>query len=365
MTSILVLVAAVFGSLFKGKRALVLENLALRQQLATYKRTSKRPRLRMFDRAFWVGLTKLWGEWRAALIIVKPETVIRWHREGFKLYWRHKSRTRKIGRPTIPRKHINFIRRMSADNPTWGEDKIFEELSVKFGIEHSTSTIRKYMVKRRRSHDRQAWKTFTRNHGHEIFACDFLTQHTAFFAVIYIFVVMELGTRRIVHINVTQHPTLCWVKRQIRHIAAFDRSPRFLVHDNDGIFGQFGQPKEGSDGKRHRCHLDLWLAQVFAIKGIPTPFHTPNANAHVERFNRTLREDALNHFIFLGQDHIRRVTHEFVAFYNGARPSQGRKRSFRVHAIPEPYADLQKPPLKNGKLVAVLGRIQHDYRLAA
>ncbi len=112
---------------------------------------------------------------------------------------------------------------------------------------------------------------------------------------------------------------------------------------------------------RHRCHLDLWLGQVLDVKGIPTPFHTPNANAHVERFNRTLREDALNHFIFLDEDHIRQVVREFVAFYNGARPSQA------THAIPEPYADLQKPPRKNGKLVAlpVLGGIQHDYRWAA
>jgi transposase InsO family protein len=115
------------------------------------------------------------------------------------------------------------------------------------------------------------------------------------------------------------------------------------------------------------CHLDLWLDQVLKVKGIPIPYHAPNANAHVERFNRTLREDALNHFIFLDEDHVRRVVREFVSFYNGARPSQGRKRSFRVHAIPEPYPDLQKKPLKSGSLVAlpVLGGIQHDYRLAA
>ena len=361
MTSILALATALFGSFFRGKRALVLENLALRQQLAVYKRVQKRPRLRSTDRAFWVLLSRLWNHWKTPLILVRPETVIRWHRQGFKLYWRRKSRTNKIGRPKIPREHINFIRRMSTDHPSWGEDKIFEELNLKFGIKHSTSTIRKYMVKRPRLGDRQTWKTFIENHGHEIFACDFMTQHTALFAVIYVFVVMELGTRRIVHINVTPQPSLPWVKRQIRHISAFDCSPRFLVHDNDGIFGQFGYPREESDGRRHRCHLDLWLDRVLAVKGIPTPFHAPNANAHVERFNRTLREDALNHFIFLDEDHIRRVVREFVAFYNGARPSQA------THAIPEPYADLQKPPPKNGRLIAlpVLGGIQHDYRLAA
>jgi transposase InsO family protein len=188
-----------------------------------------------------------------------------------------------------------------------------------------------------------------------------MTQHTALFAVIYVFVVMELSTRRIVHVNVTAHPSLAWVKRQILDLCAFDRAPRFLVHDNDGIFGQCGHPRKGSRGQLHRCYLDLWLAEVLQIKGLPTPHRAPNANAHVERFNRTLREDALNHFIFLREDHVRRVVREFVAFYNGARPSQA------TQAIPEPYRELQKPPPANGKLIAlpVLGGVQHDYRLAA
>jgi putative transposase len=360
MTPIFALAAA-FRSLFKVRHALFLENLALRQQLAVYTRVKKNPRLTSGDRVFWVWLSKLWDNWKAPLILVKPETVIRWHRQGFRLYWRRKSRNKEIGRPRILREHIDFIRRMSTDNPSWGEDKIFEELDVKFGIKHSTSTIRKYMVKRRPRGGQQSWKTFIKNHGDEIFACDFITQHTALFAVVYVFVVMELRTRRIVHINVTQHPSLSWVKRQVIELSGFDRSPRFLVHDNDGVFGQFGHPKMGSNGKRYRCHLDLWLDQVLNVKGIPIPYHAPNANAHVERFNRTLREDALNHFIFLDEDHVRRVVREFVNFYNGARPSQA------THAIPEPYPDLQKKPPKSGSLVAlpVLGGIQHDYRLAA
>ena len=361
MTSILAVAVAAFRSFFRGRRALVLYNLALRQQLAIYARVQKRPRLTSVDRLAWVWLSKLWGEWRTPLILVKPETVIRWHRQGFKLYWRRKSRTQKVGRPTIPREHTNFIRRMSTDNPSWGENKIFEELDLKFGITHSTSTIRKYMVRPPSSGRHQTWRTFLRNQGHEILACDFMTQYTALFAVVYVFVVMELDTRRIVHINVTQNPSLPWIKRQILHFSAFGSAPRFLLHDNDGVFGQFGHPKKGANGKSYRCHLDRWLDEVLNVKGIPTPFRTPNANAHVERFNRTLREDALNHFIFLGEDHVRRVAREFVAFYNGARPSQA------THAIPAPYADLQRPPPKKGKLVAlsVLGGIQHDYRLAA
>ncbi len=242
-------------SLFIRREALMLENLALRQQLAAYKRACKRPRLQMRDRAFWVWLSKLWQKWPAALVIVKPETVIRWHRQGFKRYWRWKSRPKRCGRPTIPPEHIDYIRRMSGDNPSWGEDKINEELRVKFGVSHSSSTIRRYMTKRRPRRDGQKWRTFIKNHSHELFACDFMTQYTALFITVYVFVVMEIGTRRIVHCNVTENPTLDWVKIQIRDIAAFDRAPRFLLHDNDGIFGQFGRTRDG-----FRCNLDRWLS---------------------------------------------------------------------------------------------------------
>ncbi len=356
MTSIFAAAAATFRSFFRGKRALVLENLALRQQLAVYRRAHKRPRLRSGDRAFWVWLSKRWDGWQTPLILVKPETVIRWHRQGFKLYWRWRSHTRRPGRPRIPSEHIAFIRRMSRDQPTWGEDKIDEELQVKFGISHSTSTIRRYMVRPRPRGDGQKWRTFIKNHSHELYACDFMTQYTVLFTTVYVFVVMEVSTRRIVLCNVTESPTLDWVKIQIRNIAAFDRKPRFLLHDNDGVFGQFGRRRNG-----FRCHLDQWLSGMMDIEGVPTPYYAPNANPHVERFHRTLREDALNHFIFLNARHVQRVAREFIEFYNRARPSQA------IHAIPDPYPELLERQPAGGKLIAlpVLGGIQHHYRLAA
>jgi transposase InsO family protein len=245
---------------------------------------------------------------------------------------------------------------MSRDNPSWGEDKIDEELRVKFGVSHSTSTVRKYMTRRRPHHDEQTWRTFIKNHSNEIFACDFMTQYTALFTTVYVFVVMEISTRRVVHCNVTESPTLDWVKMQVRHISAFDRRPRFLLHDNDGIFGQFGRLKDG-----FRCHLDRWLTVTMDIKGLPTPYHAPNANAHVERFHRTLREDALNHFVFLNAAHVERVVREFIEYYNRARPSQA------THAIPDPYPELLEKPTTGGELIAlpILGGVQHDYRLAA
>lgn len=246
MISIFALAAAVFTSFFKGQRSLVLENLALRQQLVVYKRAQERPPLRSTDRAFWVWLSKVWSGWRTPLLLVRPETVIKWHRQSCRLYWRWKSRTKKIGRPTIPREHIAFILRMSRENPSWGEGKINEELRVKFGIRPSTSTIRKYMTKRQPRRDGQKWRTFIQNHSREICACDFMTQYTALFAIVYVFIVMEIQTRRIVHCNVTESPTLDWVKMQIRDIVAFDCKPRFLLHHNDGIFGRFGRRKGAS-----------------------------------------------------------------------------------------------------------------------
>ena len=219
------------------------------------------------------------------------------------------------------------------------------------------------MVRQRKPRGGQTWKTFVKNHGSQIFAVDFLTQPTALFTVVYILVVMEIASRRIVLINATTSPGLAWVKQQIRQATAWGRSPRFLIHDNDGIFGQFRDRKRrGGKGRlRYRCRLDFWLADVMGIAGIPIPYGAPNASPHIERFNRTLREEALNHFIFLSTKHILRVCREYVEFYNRARPSQA------LHAIPEPYPELATPPPTNGKLVGlpVLGGVQHDYRLAA
>jgi hypothetical protein len=345
--------------------ALALENAALRQQLAICRRTHRRARLQTEDRLFWIALRRLWQDWPRPLLIVRPATVLGWHRKGFKILWRRRSSRKKTGRPRTPQDHIGFIQRISRDHPEWGEDKIAEELTAKFGIQHSTSTVRRYMIPRGNTpRGDKTWRTFVRNHAKELWACDFLTQHTAFFTVICVFVIMEIDSRRIVHVNVTANPTLSWVKQQIRQATAWGPTPRFLVHDNDGIFGQYGRPVtvEHSQGtRRYRCHFDRWLDQVMAIQGIPIPYGAPNASPFVERFIRTLREEALNHFIFLGIAHIRRVVTEYIRYYNGARPSQA------IHGIPDPYPELRQPPPRTGRLVdlQVLGGVQHDYRLAA
>jgi putative transposase len=354
------LLAWFLRAVFASRRSLALENLALRQQLGTYARTQKRPRLKPEERAFWVALSRVWRDWRSPLAFVKPATVLDWHRRGFRLSRRWRSG--KPGRPRIPAEHIALVRRISTDQPGWGEDRIADEPAIKLGIRHSTSTIRHYMVRRREPRGGQTWKTFVKNHARQLFAVDFLTQPTALFTIVYIFVVMEIASRRIVLINATTSPGLAWVKQQIREATEWDESPRLLLHDTDGIFGQFRDRKpRGNKGRRYRCHLDAWLADAMDVEGIPIPYGAPNCSPHIERYNRSLREEALNHFIFLNAKHVRRVCAEYRDFYNRTRPSQA------LHAIPEPYPVLQKPPATNSKLTAlpVLGGVQHDYRLAA
>jgi hypothetical protein len=346
---------AAIRAFFMRKQALLLENLALRQQLAAYQRTSLRARLRPSDRVFWVGLSRLWGGWQSALVIVRPETVMRWHRKGFQLFWRRKSRG-KVGRPRIPRRHIAFIKRMSEDNPGWGEDRIALELRLKFRVEHSTSTIRRYMVRSRDPRNGHRWRTFIQDHGEEIVSCDFLIQHTAWFGLVYVFVVMAISTRRIVLINVTTSPTLDWVKQQIRTIAAFGEGPRYLIHDNDGIFGQF---RERQAGRCFRCHFDRWLFEVMSIKGIPIPYGAPNANPFIERLIGSIRRECLDHVLVINESHLRRVLREYFAYYHDSRPHQSLEGN-----APRPR---EIEPPSQGRIVAEpqVGGLHHRYRRAA
>ncbi|MFC1572654.1 hypothetical protein ACFL6M_03545 [Candidatus Eisenbacteria bacterium] len=178
------------------------------------------------------------------------------HRKGFKAIWRRKSRPGKIGRPRIPRKHIGYIKRIC------------------------------YMASRTPRGD-QTWRTFVRNHAGELWACDFLTQYTAFFVTAYVFIIMQIDTRRIVHVNVTTNPMLPWVEQQIREATGADNTPRFLVHDNDGIFGQYGRRatvEHGDSVRSYRCHLDRWLGEVMGVEGVPILYGAPNASPQVERF---------------------------------------------------------------------------------
>ena len=223
------LIFSLLGDLFRPRRDLLIENLALRQQIVVLRRTNPKPSLSNLDKAFWVILYRKWDFWRRPLALVKPETVIAWHRKGWRLWWRFKSRTKEIGRPRIPYEVIELIKRMSRENPTWGAPRIHGEL-MKLGYWVSESTVARCMIKRR-GRPTQDWKTFIRNHLDETVAIDFLTVPTVLFRNLYVFVILSLDRRRIIHFNVTSHPTAEWTAIQIIQAFPFNTAPRFLVRD--------------------------------------------------------------------------------------------------------------------------------------
>jgi len=348
------------------QRKMVLWVIAQQEQLAVYKRTVKKPKIKERDRIFWMILSNIWPEWKSRLVIVRPETVSRWSRRRFKDYWREISNGKgKAGRPPITSEHIDFIRRISSDHPEYGADRIAGMLKENLGVEHAPSTVEKYMVKKGTPpRGTQQWSTFLKNQASAIWCCDFMVQFTFFFTGVYIFIIMELESRKIVHFGVTEHPTLDWVKQQIRNATPWGACPRFMIHDNDGKFGQqrieIINEKIGRKNT-YRSSLDFWLSRSMGIKGIPIPYNAPDANAHCERLNGTLRRECLDHMIILNARHLYRILKEYVAWYNHGRYHQG------IDGIPDAYPELKVKKPDSGKIVAipVLNGLHHDYRLAA
>ena len=349
------------------QRKMAILVLAQRNQIIVLKRSVKKAKIKERDRLLWIFLTKVWDEWKSNLIIVKPDTVIKWRRRKFKDYWRKLSKPKnKVGRPPITKEHIAFIHRISADHPDYSGKRIAGMLKELFGVEHAPSTVDRYRVnKPKPPRGTQQWSTFLKNHSSIIWSFDFCIQFTFFFARIYILVIMEPESRRIVYFGVTLHPTLDWLKQQIRQ-ATWDEAPKFLIHDNDGIFGQLGKPVSVRlNGKSVSCRssLDYWLVTTMGIRGIPIPFEAPNANAHCERLVQTLRQECLDHMLFLNEQHLIRVLLEYQDFYNHERYHHGIRR------IPAPAEDIDQSRNLQGKgnLVSkpILNGLHHSYRLAA
>jgi len=367
MISWLILVLRALTGMARSRASLAAENAILRHQLSVLQRERPRPLLRTADRVLWIWLCRHWNRWRSAPILIQPATVLRWHREGYRRHWRRRC-GRMGGRPRIPHSHIRLIRRISSDHAEWGEDRIALELKAKLGVEHAPSTICRYMMTRKEDGGpvSSTWRTFLAGHAAEVWTMDLTTQPLWNYSARYVLVLMELRSRRVVHVAVTASPTLAWLKQRIRESTPFGSVPRFLVHDNDGIFGQFGTRRQGKTGRSYRSALDLWLGEVLCIKGIPIPYGAPNAAAHIERFMGSLRRECLNHFLFLSEDHFRRTVTAYITYYNEDRPHQG------IEGIPEcgPGLPRATPPATGEgpiKVVArpVLGGLHHDYRIAA
>jgi putative transposase len=287
-------------SVFNTRSALIAENLVLRQQLSVFRRLVKRPRLSWTDRLFWICLARYWARWRQMLYLVTPDTVVRWHREGFRYRWRWKSR-RRVGRPTIAPEIRALIRRMSSANQLLGAPRIHGEL-LKLGIEVSQATVSKYMV-RSRPPPSQTWRTFLKNHAKDLVAIDFFTVPMATFRILYVPLVFSHNRRHIVHLNVTEHPTSQWTAQQIVEAFPFDSAPRYLLRDRDQIYGV-----------DYQCRVrSLNIAEVL------TAPHSPWQSPYVERVIGSIRRDCLDHIIVFNALHLKRILRDYLAYYHSCR----------------------------------------------
>lgn len=328
-------------SLMRTRTELAAENLALRQQLAALHRQSKRPRLKKRDRIFWVWFSRLFRNWRSVLVIVQPATVIRWHQQGFKLYWRWKSRAKKPGRPQIWREIRDLVRQMCSENATWGVPRIHSEILL-LGYDVSESSVANYM-NRDRKPPSQTWRTFLDNHVRDIVAVDFFTVPTATFRILFTFVVLRHDRRRIVHFNVTAHPTAEWTAQQIIEAFPEDSAPRFLIRDRDGIYGLSFQTRVANMG----------------IEEVPTAPRSPWQSPYVERLIGSIRRECLNHFIVLNERHLRRILSSYFTYYHESRTHLSLDRN---SPIPR---DVEPP--ERGRVIAIpqVGGLHHRYRRAA
>jgi transposase InsO family protein len=287
----------------RPRRAIEAENLVLRRQLALFKERGMKPR--RIDAATRASLALLsrFCDWRSCLVVVRPETVLRWHRTGWRLFWRCKSRP---GRPPIRLELRQLIRRMATENPLWGEERIANELLLKLGLRVSPRTVRKYMPKPPPGRPRgdQRWSTFLRNHARAIVACDFFVAVTATFRLFYVLVLIEHGSRRLVHFNITQHPTAAWTLQQLREAIGCGDVYRYLLHDRDSIFAP---------------DLDASISRL-GLEVLKSPLHGPKANAICERVIGTIRRECLDWLIPVSELHLRSTLKEWVTHYNGARP---------------------------------------------
>lgn len=334
--------------------ALAAENLFLRKQLAPYQERQIKPR-RANDaiRMVMVWLSLLF-DWRAALVIVQPATLIRWHCKGFCLWWRWKF---KPGRPALPKDVRALIRRVALENPTWGQERIANELLLKLGLKISPRTVRKYMPShcvgspgtRRQT---QRWSAFIRNHAKGIVACDFCVSVTATFQMFSVFVVIEHASHRLVHMNVTAHPIASWTIQQFREALPADHTYRILIHDRDSIFSKA---------------LDQSVSRM-GIHVIKTPVRTPVANSICERVIGTLRRECLDFVIPLNERHPYGILKEWGTHYNEGRPhmSLGPGIPEPVRTFPVPQQAHRHRLSKELRIAArpILGGLHHNYQVA-
>ena len=341
--------AAIFFSLlgalrsaFRRRTDLILENLALRQQLAVFKRRRSSPRLSHLGRLFWVTLSRLWSRWREVLVVVKPETVVGWHRWAFRRFWTWRSRHRQPGRPPIGREVRDLIKRIAAANVGWGAPRIHGEL-LKLGIAISEREVSRLMPTRPPKAPSQTWRTFLDNHVGSLASIDFFTVPTATFRVLYVFFVLAHDRRRLLHFNVTEDPGAAWTAQQIVEAFPEDTAPEYMVRDRDGIYG---------DQFRRRV-------SVIGIDEVLTAPRSPWQNPYAERLVGSVRRECLDHMIVLGEQHLRRILTAYFSYYHKSRTHLSLGKD-----APEPRT-VHPPSMGNIVEIPEVGGLHHRYERRA
>jgi len=335
MFSLFCFLLAILASPFKSKSRLEAENAALRHQLMVLRRKMRgRVRLTNNDRWFFIQLYRWFPSILQVVTIVQPETLVRWHRAGFRCYWRWKSRLRG-GRPQIEAELHALIRRMSIDNPLWGAPRIHGEL-LKLGFEVAQSSVAKYMIKRH-GPPSQGWRTFLRNHAPDIAAMDLFVVPTIGFNLLYGFVIVRLDRRDLVWTNVTTNPTAEWIARQLTEAFPWNDAPRYLIRDRDCIYGAVVTRR----------------LRAMGIRDKPIAPASPWQNGFAERLIGSIRRECLDYLIVLGEPYLRRNLQAYARYYN----------DIRTHRSLDKDAPVSPPVQRIGaiKSLALLGGLHHHY----
>jgi transposase InsO family protein len=323
---------------------LVAENLLLRHQLAVLTRPTRRRRVRFrrLDKLLWVLIRRLRRDWRTHLLVVGPDTVVRWHRAGWCLYWRWRSRSAG-GRPRLSPEVQQLIARISQENPLWGSERIRGEL-LKLGLVVSNRSIRRYRSRAPARPPSQAWRTFLVNHAHAIWAADLFVVQTLTFKTLHVLLFITHGRRELVHFAVTAHPTAAWVWHQLVEATPWGRRPKYLIRDRDAVYG-------GGFGAR---------AKALGIETVLTPVRSPRANAIAERVIGTLRRECLDYIIPVDERHLHTVLAEYVDYYNCDRPH----RTLQLET-PRPQLRPRAGPIQVVRARPVLNGLHHVYERVA
>ena len=334
----------VIADLTRSRGELIAENAFLRQQLIVASRGAKRPSFRGHERGLLVLVARFLPGWRHALLLVKPETVLRWHREGFRLFWRRKSRSTGPRESRLAPDVIALIQRMAAESRLWGAERIRGEL-LKLGVRVAKRTVQRYMRSARPAAPRggQSWRTFLRNHT--VWACDFLQTYDLWFRPIFAFFIIDVNAKRVVQVAVTRAPTQAWTAQQLRNATPFGQGPKFIIRDRDDKFGAvFDRVATGA-----------------GIRVLRTAAQAPLMNSVCERFLGSVRRECLDHVMILGEAHLQHVLAEYaLSYFNTARPHQGLGQQ-----IPVSGERLRTQFTGSVTAIPVLGGLHHDYRAAA